>query len=58
MVLESGFHQLQLYMYHVSDLVEEDYSCTTEHNSLIAVLSGTAAAVIWLSFNITFIYLG
>lgn len=43
---------------YVSDLVEQDCSCTTEYNSPIAVLSGTAAAITWLSFNITFIYLG
>lgn len=46
------------YRYYVSDLAEEDYSCNTEYNSPIAVLSGTAAAITWLSFNITFIYLG
>ena len=28
------------------------------YNSPIAVLSGTAAAITWLSFNITFMYLG
>lgn len=46
------------YRYYVSDLAEEDYSCNTEYSSPIAVLSGTAAAITWLSFNITFIYLG
>ena len=43
---------------YVSDLVEQDYSCNTEYNSPIAVLSGTAAAITWLSFNITFVHLG
>ena len=33
------------YRYYVSDLAEEDYSCNTEYNSPIAVLSGTAAAI-------------
>lgn len=60
-IFKEGLKLVQVGMFssgYVSDLVEQDYSCTTEYNSPIAVLSGTAAAITWLSFNITFIYLG